>query len=79
MAKKKIKPIMIRSSTAEHLTYIAPAVDQPESVEVRYEDENIWFSSRLSMMWTYVPLTSIYAIFSRTANQREWQLSGNSR
>ena len=59
--RKKIKPIPIRRSTAEHLTYIAPAVDQPESVEVRYEDENIWFIQKM--------LTTLYDVDVRTINE----------
>ena len=45
MAKKK--EITIRSSAAEYLSYIASVGDQPLSVELRYEDENIWLTQRL--------------------------------
>ncbi len=45
MAKKK--EITIRSSAAEYLTYAASVGDQPFSVELRYEDENIWLTQRL--------------------------------
>ena len=41
MTKKK-NEIAIRSSAAEYLTYVAVVRDNPESIEVRYEDENIW-------------------------------------
>ena len=40
MKKKKDNEISIRSSAAEYLTYVAAVGDNPESVEVRYEDEN---------------------------------------
>jgi len=33
--------ITIRSSAAEYLTYVAATGDNPQSVEMRYEDENI--------------------------------------
>lgn len=45
MAKKK--EITIRSSAAEYLTYAASVGDQPFSVELRYEDENIWLTQRM--------------------------------
>ena len=41
MAKKKDE-ITIRSSAAEYLTYVASVGDQQDSIEMRYEDENIW-------------------------------------
>ena len=47
MAKKKKQEITIRSSAAEYLTYISAIGDQPSSVELRYEDENIWLTQRL--------------------------------
>lgn len=45
MAKKK--EITIRSSAAEYLTFIAASGDNPESIEMRYEDENIWLTQRM--------------------------------
>ena len=45
MAKKK--KITIRSSAAEYLSYVASVGDQPLSMELRYEDENIWLTQRL--------------------------------
>lgn len=39
--EKKKKEITIRSSTAEYLTYVASAGGQKDSIETRYEDENI--------------------------------------
>ena len=46
MAKKKDE-ITIRSSAAEYLTYVASVGDQQDSVEMRYEDENIWLTQRM--------------------------------
>ena len=40
--KKKRDEITIRSSAAEYLTYVASVGDQQDSIEMRYEDENIW-------------------------------------
>ena len=46
MAKKK-EMVTIRSSAAEYLTYIASTGDTVESVEIRYEDENIWLTQKM--------------------------------
>ena len=37
---------ILRSSTAEYITYIAATGDNPDSIEVRYEDENIWLTQK---------------------------------
>jgi len=47
MAKKKNNEITIRSSAAEYLTYVAATGDDPQSFEMRYEDENIWLTQRM--------------------------------
>ena len=44
---KQSKEITIRSSAAEYLTFVSAIGDQPQSVELRYEDENIWLTQRL--------------------------------
>lgn len=46
MAHKKDE-ITIRSSAAEYLTYVAAVGDNPDSIEMRYEDENIWLTKRM--------------------------------
>ena len=46
MVKKK-QEITIRSSAAEYLTFIAATGDSPTSVEMRYEDENIWLTQKM--------------------------------
>ena len=46
MAKKK-NEISIRSSAAEYLTYVASVGGQEDSIEMRYEDENIWLTQKL--------------------------------
>ena len=45
--KKKLSPPTIRSSAAEYLTFIAATGDVPQSVEMRYEDENIWLTQKM--------------------------------
>ena len=61
MAKKsEKKDISIRSSAAEYLTFIAAAGDDKNSVEVRYEDENIWITQKM--------LATLYEVDVRTIN-----------
>ena len=45
--KKKKEEITIRSSAAEYLTYVASVGDQQDSIEMRYEDENIWLTQKM--------------------------------
>ena len=44
---KKKEEITIRSSAAEYLTYVASVGDQQDSIEMRYEDENIWLTQKM--------------------------------
>lgn len=45
MSKKK--EISIRSGAAEYLTFVAATGEQANSVEMRYEDENIWLTQKM--------------------------------
>ena len=45
--KKNKQEITIRSSTAEYLTYIASVGDDEKTIEVRYQDENIWLTQKM--------------------------------
>lgn len=47
MAEKKKNQVTIRSSAAEYLTYIASVGDSADSVEMRYENENIWLTQKM--------------------------------
>ena len=58
--KKKKDEITIRSSTAEYLTYIASVGDQQDSIEMRYEDENIWLTQKM--------MATLYDVDVRTIN-----------
>ena len=44
---KKKDEITIRSSAAEYLTFVASTGEQASSVEMRYEDENIWLTQKM--------------------------------
>ena len=45
--KKKKDEITIRSSAAEYLIYVASVGDQQDSIEMSYEDENIWLTQKM--------------------------------
>ena len=59
MAKKKDE-ITIRSSVAEYLTYVASVGDQHDSIEMCYENENIW---------TQKMMAALYNVDVRTINE----------
>ena len=63
MARKTKKEVTIRSSAAEYLTFVAATGDSKESVEVRYEDENIWITQKmLAVLYEVEPNTINYHI-----------------
>ena len=45
--KIKRNEVSIRSSAAEYLTFIAATGDNPDSIEMRYEDENVWLTQKM--------------------------------
>ncbi len=45
--KNKKDQIAIHSSAAEYLTYVASTGGQADTVEMRYEDENIWLTQKM--------------------------------
>ena len=53
--------ITIRSSAAEYLTYVASVGDQQDSIEMRYEDENIWLTQKM--------MATLYDVDVRTINE----------
>lgn len=63
MARKISKEVSIRSSAAEYLTFVAANGDDKNSVEVRYEDENIWITQKmLAVLYEVEPNTINYHI-----------------
>ena len=57
--KRKKEEITIRSSAAEYLTYVASVGDMENSVEMRYEDENIWLTQKMMAMLYNVDVRTI--------------------
>ena len=58
---KKNNEITIRSSAAEYLTYVAATGSNDESIEMRYEDENIWLTQKM--------MATLYDVDVRTINE----------
>jgi hypothetical protein len=44
---KNTEVSIIRSSAAEYLTYVAVGGESDSSVEMRYEDENVWLTQKM--------------------------------
>lgn len=61
MAKKQDQANMMRSSAAEYLTFVAATGDSETSVEMRYEDENIWLTQKM--------MATLYDVDVRTVNE----------
>lgn len=59
--KKGKDEITIRSSAAEYLTYVASVGDQQDSIEMRYEDENIWLTQKM--------MATLYDVDVRTISE----------
>lgn len=58
MTKKK-NEITIRSSAAEYLTFVASTGEQESSIEMRYEDENIWLTQKMMAILYDVSISAI--------------------
>jgi hypothetical protein len=61
MPKKKQDVSIVRSSAAEYLTFVAATGDASQSVEMRYEDENIWLTQKM--------MAALYDVDVRTINE----------
>ena len=59
MSKKKAE-ITIHSSAAEYLTFIAASGDDEHSIEMRYENENIWLTQKM--------MSVLYDVETHTVN-----------
>ncbi|MDR3158085.1 MAG: virulence RhuM family protein [Zoogloeaceae bacterium] len=67
--KKEISPI--RSSAAEYLTFVAATGDRSQSVEMRYEDENIWLTQKMMSTLYDVSVPAINQHLKRIFADRE--------
>ena len=69
--KKKKDEITIRSSAAEYLTYVASIGGQQDSIEMRYEDENIWLTQKM--------MATLYDVGTNTINYHIKKIFSNWR
>lgn len=61
MQREKKDLPTIRSSAAEYLTFVAATGDDSKSIEMRYEDENIWLTQKM--------MAILYDVDIRTINE----------
>ena len=61
MGRNKKEISNIHSSAAEYLTFVASTGDSEKSIEMRYEDENIWLTQKM--------MAELYDVDVRTINE----------
>ncbi len=73
MTRKKAppSPSLVRSSAAEYLTFVAATGDQSQSVEMRYEDENVWLTQKMMATLYDVTVAAINQHLTRIFGDRE--------
>jgi hypothetical protein len=74
-AKKKAEVSLVRSSAAEYLTFVAAGGDSESSVEMRYEDENIWLTQRMMAELYGVSIPAINQHLKRILSDNELEES----
>ena len=78
MNKKGKKPT-IRSSAAEYLSYVASVGEQNDSIEMRYEDENIWLTQKMMATLYDVTLPTINEHIKKIYSDSELEESATIR
>ena len=81
MESEKKDSALVRSSAAEYLTFVASTGEDKDSIEMRYEDENIWLTQKMMATLYDVGLPTIMSISKRfmlTMSRTRRQLFGNS-
>ena len=68
---KKREISLVRSSAAEYLTFVAATGQQETSVEMRYEDENIWLTQKMMSTLYDVTVPAINQHLKRIFADRE--------
>lgn len=70
---------VIRSGAAEYLMYVASTGESDASIEVRYEDENIWLTQKMMALLYDVSLPTINEHIKRIYEDRELVPEGTIR
>lgn len=65
--------IEIRASAAEYLTFIAATGDDEDSIEIRYEDENIWLTQKMMATLYDVSVSAINQHLKKIYDDAELQ------
>jgi hypothetical protein len=63
--------ITIRSSAADYLTFVASTGGNPQSIEIRYEDENIWLTQKMLATLYDVEIPTINAHLKKIYDDSE--------
>ena len=77
MKKKKIENpkknelSFVRSSAAEYLTFVAAGGSSETSVEMRYEDENIWLTQKMMATLYNVSVSAVNQHLKRIFEDNE--------
>ena len=74
-AKKKAEVALVRSSAAEYLTFVAAGGRSETSVEMRYEDENVWLTQRMMAALYDVSVPAINQHLKRIFSDNELEES----
>ena len=77
--KKKKDEVTIRSSAAEYLTYVASVGDQQDSIEMHYEEENIWLTQKMMATLYDVGLPTINEYIKKIYADSELEESATIR
>lgn len=75
MSKKPQKADILRSSAVEYLTFIAATGDNENSIEMRYEDENIWLTQKMMAVLYGVSVAAINQHIKKIFADRELEES----
>lgn len=73
-SKKNTDASLVRSSAAEYLTFVAAGGNSEASVEMRYEDENIWLTQKMMAALYDVSVPAINQHLKRLFSDNELEL-----
>jgi len=74
-SKKNTAVSLVRSSAAEYLTFVAAGGDSEASVEMRYEDENVWLTQKMMAALYDVSVPAINQHLKRIFSDNELEES----
>ncbi len=74
-ARKNAEVSLVRSSAAEYLTFVAAGGSSEASVEMRYEDENIWLTQKMMAALYDVSIPAINQHLKRIFSDNELEES----